>query len=64
MRGVVGEVGRLSELINLADIREHPNFTYLPQVKREDDLRAFLGVLVVYRRQLRGYVQQKERRLF
>ncbi len=22
--GVVGEVGRLSELINLADIREHP----------------------------------------
>lgn len=63
--GVVGEVGRLSELINLADIREHPNFTYLPQVK-EDDLRAFLGVLIVYRRQLLGVlvVQQKERRLF
>ncbi|HDT2998032.1 TPA: phosphoenolpyruvate--protein phosphotransferase [Proteus mirabilis] len=63
--GVVGEVGRLSELINLADIREHPNFTYLPQVK-EDDLRAFLGVPIVYRRQLLGVlvVQQKERRLF
>ncbi|HIE5329124.1 TPA: phosphoenolpyruvate--protein phosphotransferase [Proteus mirabilis] len=63
--GVVGEVGRLSELINLADIREHPNFTYLPQVK-EDYLRAFLGVPIVYRRQLLGVlvVQQKERRLF
>lgn len=63
--GVVGEVGRLSELINLADIREHPNFTYLPQVK-EDELRAFLGVPIVYRRQLLGVlvVQQKERRLF
>lgn len=63
--GVVGEVGRLSELINLADIREHPNFTYLPQIK-EDDLRAFLGVPIVYRRQLLGVlvVQQKERRLF
>ena len=63
--GVVGEVGRLSELINLADIREHPSFKYLPQVK-EDDLRAFLGVPIVYRRQLLGIlvVQQKERRLF
>lgn len=63
--GVVGEVGRLSELINLADVREHPSFKYLPQVK-EDDLRAFLGVPIVYRRQLLGVlvVQQKERRLF
>ncbi|MEX3026104.1 phosphoenolpyruvate--protein phosphotransferase [Proteus sp. STS61-E] len=63
--GVVGEVGRLSELINFADVREHPSFKYLPQVK-EDDLRAFLGVPIVYRRQLLGVlvVQQKERRLF
>lgn len=63
--GVVGEVGRLSELINLADIREHPSFKYLPQVK-EDDLRAFLGVPIVYRRQLLGVlvVQQKECRFF
>lgn len=63
--GVVGEVGRLSELINLADVREHPSFKYLPQVK-EDDLHAFLGVPIVYRRQLLGVlvVQQKECRLF
>ncbi|OAT34360.1 phosphoenolpyruvate--protein phosphotransferase [Proteus myxofaciens] len=63
--GVVGEVGRQSELINLADIREHPNFKYLPQVE-EDELRAFLGVPIVYRRQLLGVlvVQQKDRRLF
>lgn len=63
--GVVGEVGRLSELINLADIREHPSFKYLPQVN-EENIRAFLGVPIVYRRQLLGVlvVQQKERRLF
>ncbi|REF26963.1 phosphotransferase system enzyme I (PtsP) [Xenorhabdus cabanillasii] len=63
--GVVGEVGRLSELINLADVREHPSFKYIPQVK-EKNLRAFLGVPIIYRRQLQGIlvVQQNERRLF
>lgn len=63
--GVVGQVGQLSELINLADIRSHPSFKYLPQVK-EDSFRAFLGVPVVYRRQLQGVlvVQQQEQRLF
>ncbi|MBI6548862.1 phosphoenolpyruvate--protein phosphotransferase [Xenorhabdus lircayensis] len=63
--GVVGEVGRLSELINLADVRDHPSFKYIPQVQ-EESLRAFLGVPIVYRRQLQGIlvVQQHERRLF
>ncbi|MBD1229170.1 phosphoenolpyruvate--protein phosphotransferase [Xenorhabdus griffiniae] len=63
--GVVGQVGRLSELINLADVREHPSFKYIPQV-REESLRAFLGVPIIYRRQLQGIlvVQQYERRLF
>ena len=58
--GVVGHVGRRAELINIADVREHPGFKYLPQVK-EDNLRAFLGAPVVYRRQLLGVlvVQQK-----
>ncbi|KLU17027.1 MULTISPECIES: phosphoenolpyruvate--protein phosphotransferase [Xenorhabdus] len=63
--GVVGQVGRLSELINLADVRDHPSFKYIPQV-REESLRAFLGVPIIYRRQLQGIlvVQQYERRLF
>ncbi|MGV8001577.1 phosphoenolpyruvate--protein phosphotransferase [Photorhabdus temperata subsp. temperata] len=63
--GVVGQVGQLSELINLADVRSHPSFKYLPQVK-EDNFRAFLGVPVIYRRQLQGVlvVQQQEQRLF
>ncbi|QTL39460.1 phosphoenolpyruvate--protein phosphotransferase [Xenorhabdus budapestensis] len=63
--GVVGEVGHLSELINLADVRDHPSFKYIPQVK-EENLRAFLGVPIIYRRQLQGIlvVQQNERRLF
>ncbi|WP_340620865.1 phosphoenolpyruvate--protein phosphotransferase [Xenorhabdus siamensis] len=63
--GVVGEVGRLSELINLADVRDHPSFKYIPQVE-EENLRAFLGAPIIYRRQLQGIlvVQQNERRLF
>lgn len=63
--GVVGAVGRQSEMLNLADIREHPQYKYLPQLK-EGQLKAFLGVPVVYRRQLLGVlvVQQKEKRLF
>ncbi len=63
--GVVGAVGRQSEMLNLADIRDHPQYKYLPQLK-EGQLKAFLGVPVVYRRQLLGVlvVQQKEKRLF
>lgn len=63
--GVVGAVGRQSEMLNLADIREHPQFKLLPQL-REGQMRAFLGVPIVYRRQLLGVlvVQQRERRLF
>lgn len=33
--GVVGEVGRLSELINLADVREHPSFKYIPKSRKK-----------------------------
>ncbi len=63
--GVVGAVGRRSEMLNLADVREHPEFKLLPQL-RESQLRAFLGVPVVHRRQLLGVlvVQQRDRRLF
>nr|ELR5214339.1 phosphoenolpyruvate--protein phosphotransferase [Providencia rettgeri] len=63
--GVVGAVGRQSEMLNLADIREHPQYKFLPQLK-EEQLKAFLGVPVVYRRQLLGVlvVQQREKRLF
>ncbi|WP_353167876.1 phosphoenolpyruvate--protein phosphotransferase [Providencia sp.] len=63
--GVVGAVGRQSEMLNLADAREHPQYKYLPQLK-EEQLKAFLGVPIVYRRQLLGVlvVQQREKRLF
>lgn len=56
--GVVGAVGRQSEMLNLADIREHPEFKYLPQLK-EERLKAFLGVPIVYRRQLLGVLDRK-----
>ena len=32
--GVVGHVGRRAELINIADVREHPGFKYLPGLKK------------------------------
>lgn len=63
--GIVGLVGRLAEPINLADAQSHPSFKYVPQVK-EDRFRAFLGVPIIYRRQLLGVlvVQQREHRQF
>ncbi|MGT3295266.1 phosphoenolpyruvate--protein phosphotransferase [Yersinia enterocolitica] len=63
--GIVGLIGRLAEPINLADAQSHPSFKYVPQVK-EDRFRAFLGVPIIYRRQLLGVlvVQQREHRQF
>ncbi|CNH51241.1 fused phosphoenolpyruvate-protein phosphotransferase PtsP/GAF domain [Yersinia pekkanenii] len=63
--GIVGLVGRLAEPINLADAQSHPSFKYVPHVK-EDRFRAFLGVPIIYRRQLLGVlvVQQCEHRQF
>lgn len=63
--GVVGLVGRLAEPVNLADAPSHPSFKYLPQV-REECYRAFLGVPMIYRRQLLGVlvVQQRASRQF
>jgi phosphotransferase system, enzyme I, PtsP len=63
--GIVGLVGRLAEPINLADAQSHPSFKYVPQVK-EERFRAFLGVPIIYRRQLLGVlvVQQREHRQF
>ena len=63
--GLVGLVGRLAEPNNLADAQKHPSFKYIPAVK-EDRFRAFLGVPIIQRRQLRGVlvVQQRELRQF
>ncbi|EPL2361633.1 phosphoenolpyruvate--protein phosphotransferase [Klebsiella aerogenes] len=63
--GLVGLVGRLAELINLADAQKHPSFKYIPAVK-EERFRAFLGVPIIQRRQLLGVlvVQQRELRQF
>ncbi|WP_370558170.1 phosphoenolpyruvate--protein phosphotransferase [Edwardsiella tarda] len=63
--GIVGLVGRLAEPVNLADAPKHPSFKYLPQV-REERYRAFLGVPMIYRRQLLGVlvVQQRASRQF
>ncbi|MGL5991613.1 MAG: phosphoenolpyruvate--protein phosphotransferase [Plesiomonas sp.] len=63
--GVVGLVGSRAEPINLADVRQHPSFKFLPDV-REESYRSFLGTPIIYRRQLLGVlvVQQREVRQF
>lgn len=63
--GVVGLVGARAEPINLADVRQHPSFKYLPEVG-EESFRAFLGTPIIYRRRLLGVlvVQQKVVREF
>lgn len=64
-QGIVGLVGRLAEPINLADAQNHPSFKYIPAVK-EEHFRSFLGVPIIYRRQLLGVlvVQQRQHRQF
>lgn len=63
--GIVGLVGRRAEPINLANAQSHPSFKFIPHVKEEHFL-SFLGVPIIYRRQLLGVlvVQQREHRQF
>ncbi|MGL5007432.1 MAG: phosphoenolpyruvate--protein phosphotransferase [Plesiomonas sp.] len=63
--GVVGLVGSRAEPINLADVRQHPRFKFLPDIC-EESYRSFLGTPIIYRRQLLGVlvVQQREVRQF
>lgn len=64
-QGIVGLVGERAEPINLADAQSHPSFKLIPAVKEQHFL-SFLGVPVIYRRQLLGVlaVQQREHRQF
>jgi len=63
--GIVGLVHQKGEPLNLASIREHPNYQYLPG-SQEDRFNSFLGAPIIYKRQVLGVlvIQQKKSRLF
>ncbi len=64
-KGLIGLVGEREEPINIDDAVKHPRFLHIAEVK-EEIYRAFLGVPVIYHRQILGVVivQQKEPRRY
>ncbi len=63
--GIVGLVHQKGEPLNLANIKEHPHYHYLPD-SEEDTFNSFLGTPIIHKRQVLGVlvVQQKKIRLF
>ena len=64
-KGLVGLVGEREEPINIDDATKHPSFLYVAEAG-EEAYRAFLGVPVIYHRQVLGVliVQQEEPRRY
>ena len=63
--GIVGFIHEKGELINLANIHEHPDYKYLPETN-EEFFHSFLGTPITYKRQVLGVlvIQQEKIRLF
>jgi phosphotransferase system enzyme I (PtsP) len=64
-QGLIGLVGEREEPVNIDDATKHPRFLSIPEVK-EEEYRAFLGVPIIYHRQVLGVliVQQQEPRRY
>jgi len=64
-KGLIGLVGEREEPLNIDDAAKHPRFIHNSEVQ-EDIYHAFLGVPVIYHRQVLGviFVQQKEQRRY
>ncbi|GAB3376652.1 hypothetical protein GCM10027567_16910 [Spongiibacter taiwanensis] len=63
--GLVGQVARREEPLNLEHAEKHPNFLYLPGIG-EEQYHSFLGAPIIHQRQVLGVlvVQQKDSRRF
>lgn len=63
--GLIGQVGRREEPINLEDAPSHPDF-YHHSLLGEERFKAFLGVPIIQHRKLYGVliIQQTEQRCF
>lgn len=64
-QGLIGLVGEREEPINIDDATQHPRFLRI-EIVREEAFRAFLGVPLIYHRQVLGVliVQQQEPRRY
>jgi phosphotransferase system enzyme I (PtsP) len=64
-KGLIGLVGEREEPVNIDDATQHPRFLHVAEVK-EDLYRAFLGIPIIYHRQVLGVliVQQEESRRY
>lgn len=63
--GLVGQVAKREEPLNLDDAEAHPHFLFLPGIG-EEHYRSFLGVPIIHQRKVLGVlvVQQKAQRRF
>ncbi|WP_159269225.1 phosphoenolpyruvate--protein phosphotransferase [Zhongshania aliphaticivorans] len=63
--GLVGQVARREEPVNLDHAERHPNFLYLPGIG-EEQYHSFLGAPIIHQRTVMGVlvVQQKDSRRF
>ncbi len=63
--GLVGQVAKREEPLNLDDAESHPSFHFLPGIG-EERYRSFLGVPIIHQRRVLGVlvVQQVEQRRF
>ncbi len=63
--GLVGQVARREEPLNLDHAEKHPNFLYLPGIG-EEQYHSFLGAPIIHQRGVLGVlvVQQKDSRRF
>lgn len=63
--GLVGQVAKREEPINLHDVESHPNFLYMPGIG-EERFSSFLGVPIIHQRKVLGVliVQQQDQRRF
>ncbi len=64
-QGLIGWVGEREEPLNVDEAREHPRFLQMPALG-EEAYRAFLGIPMIYRRQVLGVlvVQHAEPRRY
>jgi phosphotransferase system enzyme I (PtsP) len=63
--GLIGQVARREEPLNLEDAESHPSFKFIAG-SGEEFFKSFLGVPIIHHRQVLGVlvVQQRERRRF
>lgn len=58
-QGLIGLVGEREEPVNLDEASKHPRFLHIDEIK-EEAYRAFLGVPIIYHRQVLGVIMVQQ----